>query len=516
MPTSEESRLHTYYREAIRAAYLALSGLETFRSVEIVERYKDVFTPEAIRRERDATKGGGEMALLAQKRLRCLTSGYVHGYTANLEDRLAQAESEIKLHVTGKEIEYHQAPGLLRRTADHPTRRQIGFAYARAKRSLVPLATARWEQTYACIKDLDLYSTYAEACAEWNALDLERAVYIAETVLAATDDLHRDRLQCYANSIGVTGRLHFSDAYHLSNRDTWNTIFSEDRLAIIAQATVARFAASEAQGRAISLDIGHRVGKAARAFCAPLHVPNDIVISIRPSSGPSAYEEVLHEIGHALHFSHVSERLPWELRYLPDDAVAESFAYLVASLLRDPFFLINVVGLPEDAALPFIAQAEFAELHLVRTYCAKVCFEIDLHSKQEFREASPCYERHMQRALGYPVPGAFGIVDMDSGLYAVEYLLAWSGAGALHRSLHANFGDRWSCEPEAWRWLRTLWSRAGMLRLDDLIALSESLDGEVDLILKFVGAATSNRLESTHPSESYRSTDGYPVPGTAL
>ena len=74
-----------------------------------------------------------------------------------------------------------------------------------------------------------------------------------------------------------------------------------------------------ANGR-MRYDAGEREGKRSRAFCAPVRVPEEVYLVMRPHGGQTDYQTLLHELGHALHFAYTragpSVRVPVGRRQL--------------------------------------------------------------------------------------------------------------------------------------------------------------------------------------------------------
>ena len=59
-----------------------------------------------------------------------------------------------------------------------------------------------------------------------------------------------------------------------------------------------------ANGRVL-FDTGEREGKRSRAFCAPVRIPDEVYLVLRPHGGQTDWSTFLHELGHALHFAHM-------------------------------------------------------------------------------------------------------------------------------------------------------------------------------------------------------------------
>src|SRR5204863_3121736 len=114
--------------------------------------------------------------------------------------------------------------------------------------------------------------------------------------------------------------------------------------------------------------------------------------------------------------------LSWELRYLVDDAVSETFAYLIAGLLRSAEYLEDKLGMSAGVASDFVSYANFIELYMFRRYCAKSLFEVELHENGTPEIAGPLYTSLMRKAIAVDVPGELGLIELDPGLYSLQYL----------------------------------------------------------------------------------------------
>ncbi|MFT7626266.1 MAG: peptidyl-dipeptidase A [Myxococcota bacterium] len=100
----------------------------------------------------------------------------------------------------------------------------------------------------------------------------------------------------------------------------------------------------------VTLDLEAREGKSEHAWCVPVSPPSDIRVSaVVTRDGPSAWETLLHELGHAAHAVHVSGP-HFLLRDAPNDATHEGLAQLFASLVWEPAWLQDVAGLDATTA----------------------------------------------------------------------------------------------------------------------------------------------------------------------
>ena len=133
-----------------------------------------------------------------------------------------------------------------------------------------------------------------------------------------------------------------------------------------------------AAGR-ITLDTGEREGKRARAFCAPVRVPDEVYLVLRPHGGQTDWTTFLHELGHALHFAYMRPDLAFEYRWLGDNSITEGYAMLFDHLMKDAGWLKRYTELRARSSAPFMRSTGFEELHFLRRYCAKLIYEVELY-----------------------------------------------------------------------------------------------------------------------------------------
>ena len=89
-----------------------------------------------------------------------------------------------------------------------------------------------------------------------------------------------------------------------------------------------------------------RPGKVPRAFCAPIRVPDRVVLVVLPQGGQEDYAALFHEAGHTEHFGTRARTLPAEERVLGDNAVTEGFAFLLEHLTGDARWLAARLDMP--------------------------------------------------------------------------------------------------------------------------------------------------------------------------
>jgi hypothetical protein len=225
-----------------------------------------------------------------------------------------------------------------------------------------------------------------------------------------------------------------------------------------------------AAGR-IRLDTGEREGKRARAFCAPVRVPDEVYLVLRPHGGQTDWNTFLHELGHALHFAYMRPDLPMEYRWLGDNSVTESYAMLFDHLMMDRRWLRRYTGLSDEDGHEFVRAAAFEELHFLRRYSAKLIYETELYAGHTAWESLPeVYVERLSIATGFRYDRSDAFVDVDPRYYSTRYLRAWQLQALLSETLTERYDVDWWRNPRAGPWVCGTLFGEGQRELADELA----------------------------------------------
>ena len=195
------------------------------------------------------------------------------------------------------------------------------------------------------------------------------------------------------------------------------------------------------------LDIEDRPLKSPRAFCASLHVPEEVYLVIRPRGGYDDYRAFWHELGHALHFANVAADAPFEWKRLGDNSVTEGFAMLFDHLLFDPLWLEDALGGEASDYAAFLEHHALFELYMLRRYAAKIDYELTLHQGAELAGKDAVYREKLSAATRVEYPEVSYLDDVDPFFYCANYLRAWMLQAQMAEVLKTKFGremvDEW-------------------------------------------------------------------------
>jgi hypothetical protein len=217
----------------------------------------------------------------------------------------------------------------------------------------------------------------------------------------------------------------------------------------------------------IKLDVEPRSTKSPRAFCAPILVPTDVRLVLQPIGGHQDYDTILHEAGHAEHFGNVDPTLPFAYRWLGDSSITEGYAFLLQYLTTDPVWLRK--QLRYDSPDEFRRFALFQKLQLLRRYSTKLFYEQELKRAEE---PEPLAERYADLFTHHLLVRYFPdeyLADVDDGLYAAQYLRAWSFEAQLRDFLRREYDEEWFRAPRAGRFIRDLWREGQKYNADELV-----------------------------------------------
>jgi hypothetical protein len=238
----------------------------------------------------------------------------------------------------------------------------------------------------------------------------------------------------------------------------------------------------------VHLDVEERPLKTPRAFCMPIEVPQRVMLVMKPMGGPDDWLALFHEAGHAEHFAHTSASLPVEARRLGDNAVTEGWAMLLEHLVGEPAWLTRRLDVPRPEQ--FAAEQATLLLFMVRRYCAKLLYEVELHAAADVSALQPRYVELLADALKIEPSSVNYLSDVDPGFYASAYLRAWALEAQLRSHFRERFGNAWFTDRRAGSLLRELWFEGQGFNADELL---DEVSGE-EIDLEAVAARASEHL----------------------
>jgi hypothetical protein len=474
------SSAEAFLSELTAEYYRHYAGLQDEYAIEpIYARHAELFTRPAI----DALRTRMERAPAGSDEHRRLTmlvdfavEGYIGEATKQTEAELALREATTVLEFNGGRIAFRESSSIQANEPDPERRALIERARLDAiGGELGGLYREVIERQHASAHELG-WDSYRQLCADCKHLDLARLDEQCAAFTVATEARYADVLGPeLERGLGFgLDELRRSDLPRFFREPELDEAFPSEQLVPSFERTMSGLGIDVRAQRGVVLDVEPRPNKSPRAFCAAVRPPHEVYLVLTPMGGREDYSTLFHEAGHTEHYAHVDPQLPFEYRYLGDNAVTECFAFLIQHLVEDPAWLAHQAGIADPAAL--VARSRAIRLIYLRRYTAKLAYELELHCGGTPLDAlAERYAELLGHALRVQWPAEPFLQDVDPGFYCVCYLRAWALEAYLRSHLRARFGPTWFESAEAGELLRSLWREGQRLRADELLA---ELSGE--------------------------------------
>jgi hypothetical protein len=441
--------------------YLHFAGLKDELELgPIYDRHADLTTVDAC----EALRGTQVVDLW---RFAC--EGHIGGLTREYSERIAGLEASLAADVDGESIGFRLLRPVIANEPDRARRERLERARnTLAEEHLQPHYVALDETRREVTRSLGAQS-YRELYAAFG-FPLEALAAQCERFLAETEDAYVRALDgLFRRRVGIgLDEAERWDVPRLFRATEWDDGFRADEMLPALRLTLAGLGIDLFAQKNVQLDIEARPKKSPRAFCAPIEVPDRVMLVIQPIGGPDDWHALFHEAGHTEHYAHTSPELSVEERRLGDVAVTEAWAMLLELLVNEPVWLERRLsfGRPHD----FAAEASAGQLYFVRRYAAKLLYELELHAGPA--DVGALRERYVERmAEATKIEYAAGdfLSDVDSGFYSSGYLRAWALEAQLRSFLREEFGSDWFARREAGSVLRELWNEGERMTADELL-----------------------------------------------
>jgi hypothetical protein len=469
-PEVLRARGERFHQELGRESYVTGAGLAAeAHFAAIFERYADLAGAEASEAAR------GVRTLFAW-----VVDNRVGRAVAALEDRLHAWEAAARVTLAdGTALPFQRVPVEIANTSDRGRRLALDGARRAGLAEPTPRRAGRRGREEERVEGLGL-GDFVAARSALSGIDLDALAAACDAFLARTADLYRDALrERLRRDLGLAlADAERADAWFLFRGVGFDDGFPADALVATALRQVGEMGLDAAAGGRIHYDTEERERKRPRAFCAPVRVPDEVYLVIRPFGGASDYGAFWHELGHALHFANADAGLPFEHRWLGDHSVTETFAVLFEHLLLLPAWLRRYSGLRGARLAAFVRDQAFARLAVVRRYAAKLGYELALFRSSSLAAGADRYVDRLTAAMLFRFAPEDYLLDLDEGFYAARYLRAWQLEAGLAAALTRRFDEDWFRNPRTGPFVAGLMARG---QRDDAAALSaEVLGGPLD------------------------------------
>jgi hypothetical protein len=373
----------------------------------------------------------------------------------------------------GRTIPYQRAAIEIANTPDRAERTRIERARAKlVSAELAPLRRDRFQREREYVESVGIAADYVATFEALSGIDLAALGAECEAFLRETQPMWDEVFPEFVRrGLGIQpAEATRADALALLRARHFDAYFPATTMEERIRGQVREMGIDPlARGR-IVFDTGEREGKRSRAFCAPVRIPDEVYLVLRPHGGQADWTTFLHELGHALHFAWTGPDREFEFRWLGDNSVTEGYAMLFDHLTQDARWLARYTALEKREMPRFLRASGFEELHFIRRYCGKLLYERELYGGRVPSSALPdAYVEHLGAATSFRYESADAFVDVDARFYAARYLRAWQLQAALGEALLERFDEDWWRNPRAGPWiLQALFSEGQREMADEL------------------------------------------------
>jgi hypothetical protein len=460
------SRADRFIAELDEEYYLHFAGLkESFDLEPIYERYADLTELETARTVGAAVNGDRRLREL----WRFACEGYLGALTRSFEERHARLEAELEAELDEERIPFRMLRPRMANAADRDTRRRLEEARCElTEEHLNPLHLEAALESRRGVRELGAGS-HLELYRDRLGMQLEELAEQCRAVLDSTERLWEDAGdRLFRERAGVPlAEAERWDVPRVFRATAWDAQFPADRMLPALEGTLGDLGIDLRAQENVHLDVEERKTKSPRAFCAPIEVPEKVMLVIQPMGGPDDWRALFHEAGHTEHFAHTSPDLSVEERRMGDNAVTEGWAMLLQHLVDEPAWLTRRLDVPRPDE--FAQEGASGLLYFIRRYCAKLLYELEFHATDDPTTMRDRYVEILGDALKIrPSPTDY-LGDIDPGFYVSSYLRSWAFEAQLREHLRERYGNAWFTRREAGSLLRELWSLGQQPTAEELL-----------------------------------------------
>lgn len=486
------NRAEKFIRELTEEFYMNHAGLkDSLNASEIYVNYQDLFEKERVvhllqpirslrysvimgkppRTDNESDNYVDNDHLAAAGRKLYLAAfaadGFMDMAVRELTDKIVSSETQAVIESESRKIPFRMTPVILANEPNARAREELEAKRQEVLKELNPLRKERIERLHSLAGDLG-YGNYRLLYANIKGLDLDALSDKMEEFLDETESVYTYHLE-KAASLYLDMPLKDvcrHDIPYLFRGVEFDRMFPAAKLVSSLEGTVSGMGLGREGYPNIHIDTEIREGKSPRAFCAPLRVPDKIMLVLMPHGGYDDYHTILHEAGHAWHYGSVLPEQEFEYKYLGDNSVTESYAFLFQYLAMNENWLSDYT---QGSRLEeYIRFSTLEKLYMLRRYAAKLLYELRLHSGDDLSVMPGEYASILSDALKIRHPGVYWLADLDDGFYAAQYLRAWIFEAQLRSFLVQRFGERAYAYPETGEVLKELFSRGQEFSVEEL------------------------------------------------
>ena len=471
-------RADRFIAELDEEFYLHYGGLKDKLELKrIYDRYSELTEldqAQALGRSVNGDKGVRELWRFAAE-------GYLSELTREHAEQIATLEASLEATVDEETVPFRMLRPAIANEPDRARRERLDKARVElTEEHLNPLYAEGVHIANAGVEKLEA-PNYAELYRRFG-FRLDELADQCRALLDSTEQLFEtaaDKLFRARVGVGLDEAQRW-DVIRTFRAPEWDPQFPKEKMVPALEATLSDLGIDLKAQKNVELDIEERPKKSPRAFCAPIEIPDRVVLVIQPMGGADDWRALFHEAGHTEHYANTSPSLAMEEKRLGDVAVTEGWAMLVQHLTDSPAWLAKRLDFPRPQEFEIEGVTQL--LYMVRRYSAKLLYELEFHQAEDPTKLSGRYVEILGDALKIEPSTADYLADIDSSFYVTGYLRSWAFEAQLRTHLQERYGSDWFTKREAGSLLRELWETGMSMTADELLDEVTGQEIEMDAV----------------------------------
>lgn len=417
-------------------------------------------TMPAIERELASATGEDERRL--RRLLSWAAQHHVQSQTAPLDDEYAFWASTARTGTRTADLSLGSVTRAVENTADRNKRAALDSSRTRLLEEAIPLQLDRATRWRTATEELG-YGNVLQASERLGGVNLEGLRSESRRLLDETRDLYERAL---AEEIESRIGIEMSDAAGHDLRWLRRMSWLDESLAgasvlDLVRADLAEIGLPLEAGGRVELRGGAFAEAGAKAMCAPLEVPREIVFRATGAATMPGWQRILKETGKTLHYAYTDAGLPFEYRTIGDPAVIRAHGDLFEDLTRNAAWLERVWTLDEEALRSQLRLSALLDLYRVRRLAAALEFQMEMSETGQPAEMAERWAELVSSATGFRFSRRLFLERLGHNFAMARALRGRMLAAQLHRELRERFGDAWYLNQRSGPYLRA-WFAYGL------------------------------------------------------
>lgn len=381
-------------------------------------------------------------------------------------ESIRKDSSALRYSIGGKKLDRPELDNVLGHDPDRTLRREAWFAKAEHTK----LTGDRLRQAMKLGNQLaQRYAgqSYADFMLHRRATDRASVLRWYELIRTATEPEYRELLSRMKKDLGVKELEPWDLEYYFSTmtpeiEDKMKAEGTWEQTTKVAEVLGFDFKKLPLQVKITDITFG--------GYTMPIRYGKQIKMLVSNHKGVLFVDTMLHESGHALHFSFVQEP-SYTLRENYPPPMDEGLGQVMSLMLFRPEISTTIYGLSQKQAQAFIERRRLQSNYDLRVLMMHSEFELEAYSNPD-QDLTSLHDRicikyldvdcHHAAIWGY-VPFYFAVP-----VYEQNYVLGEMFAYQVHHTLDQKFGRQWG--PEAGAYLHDkFFIRGGSHTLDEIM-----------------------------------------------